>query len=161
MTRMSSHGRDLLASPAFEGCVLREYIDAAGHPTIGCGHKLLQSEISSGMLRIDGEQVSYSAGISREDAMRLLDQDLAMAESAVTRLVKVPLEQCRFDALVSLVFNIGVTHFTDSTLLRCLNDGNFEAAPAQFRRWCFAGGHRLQGLVNRREKEIALFEGRL
>ena len=77
---------------------------------------------------------------------------------AVAEAVRIPLTQNQFDALVSFAFNIGLPAFRDSTLLRRLNAGNLAAVPSEMRRWNKSDGQVVQGLVNRREAEIAQFE---
>ena len=47
-----------------------------------------------------------------------------------------------------------------STLLRVLNEGQYDEVPAQIKRWNKAGGQVLEGLVRRREAEALLFEGK-
>ena len=79
------------------------------------------------------------------------------AAQAVTALVRAPMTQCQFDALVSFVFNTGAQAFSCSTLLEKLNAGDMAGAAAEFPRWCFATGKRLPGLVARRAAEAALF----
>lgn len=159
LRRMSDRGRELLTE--WEGGVrLHEYLDPAGLPTIGVGHLIRHGEMLAG-LQIDGRRVPYKDGISREDAMALLDADLRWVESLLNSRLALPLAQCEFDALCSLVFNIGPRRFLESTLLECLNAGNREAVPAQFRRWVNSEGQRLQGLVDRRDAEISLWEGKL
>jgi len=67
------------------------------------------------------------------------------------------LNQNQFNALVSLAYNIGEKAFTGSTLVKRLNEGNYKAAADQFLVWVNAGGKRMQGLVNRRNKEREVF----
>jgi lysozyme len=67
------------------------------------------------------------------------------------------LTQNQFDALVSFSFNVGVHAFSKSTLLKKLNREDYKGAKREFRRWVYAGGRRLQGLVNRRNQEAQLF----
>jgi lysozyme len=86
-----------------------------------------------------------------------LEQDLIMAENAVSSLVKVPLTDNQFAALVSFVFNVGPTKFANSTLLKKLNDDDYESVPTYLKSWVFAGGQKRQGLVNRRAAEAALW----
>jgi len=56
-----------------------------------------------------------------------------------------------------LAFNVGVGAFSKSTLLRRLNKRDYQGTKGEFNRWVYAGGRRLQGLVNRRAKEANLF----
>ena len=67
------------------------------------------------------------------------------------------LTQYQFDALVSFVFNVGVGAFGGSTLLRRLNQGDYNAVPAELMRWVNSGGTPLPGLVRRRRAEGVLF----
>lgn len=129
-----------------EGVINRVYLDPVGLPTVGVGH-LVTPE--------DGLMVGDL--ISESLALELLRKDLAKAEAAVLKAVKVPLSQNQFDALVSFVFNVGASNFRTSTLLRHLNAFNYTAAADEFPKWANAGGRRLPGLVRRRADERALF----
>ncbi|MBI5427444.1 MAG: lysozyme, partial [Nitrospinae bacterium] len=91
------------------------YEDEAGKRTIGWGHLLLPGE-------------EFPDGITKEQALRLLAQDMRIAETAIQRKVKVGLVQHQFDALTSLVFNIGGGAFENSTLLRLLNREEYNKA---------------------------------
>ena len=125
-----------------EGVRYHAYDDGVGVWTIGVGH-------TKGVMKgdkVDDRQVD-----------EFLRQDLESAEYAVNSLVKVDLTQNAFDALVSLVFNIGSGAFAGSTLLKMLNKGNYHAAADQFPRWNMAGGKVLRGLVIRRAAERVLF----
>ncbi len=153
--QMSENGKKLLAQ--WEGVRLEVYKDSAGLDTIGVGHLLTKSERESGHIVINGQPAPYANGLTNEQVMDLLAQDLERFEKAVTDNVTVPLNQNQFDALVSFAFNVGVNAFRNSTLLRLLNQGKYDEVPAQLRRWNKAGGRVVQGLVNRREKEIALW----
>lgn len=118
------------------------YPDAVHVPTIGYGHT---KGVYLGMV------------ISCEQAESFLQEDLRVAEAAVSHLVKVSLNDNQFSALVSFVFNLGAGALSGSTLLRELNAGNYQAAADQFLRWTRAGGQVLQGLVRRRQAEQKLF----
>ena len=59
-------------------------------------------------------------------------------------------------AAVSLAYNIGVNAYCKSTVDRMFDAGNWRAGCDAFRRWVIAGGKRVQGLVNRRERERAI-----
>lgn len=128
----------------FEGFSAVRYICPAGYPTIGYGHMI-----------VDGED--FPEPLSIEEAERLLQQDLARFEAAVGRMVKVPITDNQFAALVSFAYNLGTGNLKASTLLRHLNGGQAREAAAQFKRWRFAGGRVLKGLVARRQAEAELF----
>jgi len=142
----------------WEGSRTRPYRDAGGKLTIGVGHLLTKSELSSGKILIKGKAVLFAAGLSDQQILDLLGQDLAGAEQAVNDGVEVDLNQSQFDTLVSFSFNVGNTAFKNSTLLRLLNQGEYDAVPAQLRRWVRCNGKVVQGLVNRREQEIELWQ---
>lgn len=88
---------------------------------------------------------------------RLLLRDLHIAELVVNSNVRVKLTQNQYNALVSFAFNVGVGAFRKSTLLRLLNNSGYESVPDQMRRWIFSAGRQIQGLKNRREKEVKLW----
>jgi lysozyme len=140
-----------------EGKRNKVYDDSAGLPTIGVGHLLTQEENSSGKITINGQPIDYSLGLTDQQVMDLLAQDLVRFEQVVQNEVRVDLNQNQFDALVSFSFNVGTQAFKNSTLLKVLNDGLYEEVPDQLRRWVKAGGKTVQGLVNRRENEINLW----
>lgn len=128
----------------YEGCCLDAYLCPAKVPTIGYGHT---------------EGVNLGMRITQEQADSLLKGDLVSREAAVRRLVRVPVTQGQFDALVSFVYNIGTGAFERSTLLKKLNAGDTRGASAQFAVWNKAGGKELPGLTKRRAAERALFDG--
>jgi lysozyme len=156
---MSEKARKLLAR--WEGVRKEVYDDVAGLPTIGVGHLLTQDELHSGTIDIDGQAVDYRRGLSDSQVLDLLAQDLVRFEKAVEELVEVSLSQNQFDALISFSFNVGTSAFGKSTLLKVLNQGQYDQVPAQLRRWVKAGGKTVDGLVNRRENEIALWNGQI
>lgn len=88
-------------------------------------------------------------------------QDLAPFEDAVDSLVKVPLSDNQFAALVSFCFNVGIGAFKGSTLLKRLNKGKYDAVPYELLKWTktTVNGVKIdsQGLRNRRNKEIGLW----
>jgi lysozyme len=105
---------------------------------------------------------------TQEEADQMLVEDLEEFEVAVTNAVKPdvaygsagksPLNQNQFDALVSWTYNLGPTNLHASTLLIRLNEGKFDEAPDEIRRWNRAGGKVVAGLVRRREAEALLFQ---
>jgi lysozyme len=157
MMKMSDKGKQLLAD--WEGLELKLYKDVAGLPTIGVGHLLTRSELTSGKIIINGLVVRYADGITKQQALDLLGQDLQRFEDAVNESVTVTLSQNQFDALVSFTFNVGSGAFQNSTLLKKLNHGMYDEVPNQLKRWVFAGGQRVRGLEVRRENEIKLWNG--
>jgi len=133
------------------------YPDSGGVPTIGIGHKLTVGERASGKIVINNVPVEYRKGLDRQTALNLLNQDASKAQDAINRLVTVPLNRNQFTALVSFVFNVGVTAFRESTLLRVLNFGRYTEVPSQLKRWIYDNGVIVNGLINRRNAEIELW----
>ncbi len=148
-TKLSPNGAAFIGR--FEGFRSAMYNDAANHCTIGFGHLVHHGPING------SESAEFKAGITRERALQLLQADAAIAAKCVATNVKVPLNQAQFDALVSFTFNVGTGAFTESTLLKLLNKGEYAAVPGQLERWSRAGGRVLQGLLNRRHSEGTLF----
>ena len=142
--KISTTGINLIKS--FEGLKLQAYIDAVGILTIGYGHTGL--DVHKGMT------------ITEAQATDLLYKDLTSFESAVTKLITIPLNQNQFDALVSFTYNVGVGSLESSTLRRRLNaheDPN-TVAKQELIKWVKGNNNQtLPGLVTRREAEIALF----
>ncbi len=100
----------------------------------------------------DDERDRFADGIDETEAEVLLRRDVKTAERAVLRLIRVPLEDGRFDALCSFTFNLGSGALQRSTLRRKANREEHGAVPTEFRRWVWAGGRKLKGLVRRREE---------
>jgi len=155
--KMSPVGLQLLT--LWEGSKAKVYKDSAGLPTIGVGHLLLKSEIAADAIKIGGQLVRLRFGLTEDQIRGLLAQDLVRFEDAINKNVKVTLSQNQFDALVAFCFNVGVSSFLRSTLLKAINNGTLDAVPDQLRRWNTVGGKPVPGLVNRREKEIKLWRG--
>jgi lysozyme len=140
-----------------EGSRNRMYKDPVGLPTIGVGHLLTRSELTSGKIVISSQVVHWREGLTDRQVTDLLAQDIHKFEEAVNKSILVTLNQNQFDALVSLAFNIGEGAFQKSTLLRKLNAKDFGGAADQFLRWIYSAGRKLPGLVTRRKEERALF----
>ena len=140
--QLSDAGLDLVKRS--EGFRSHTYLDVNGFPTIGYGHRILPSE-------------SFPGPIAETQANDLLASDLRVAEQDVVRLVKVPLTQGQFDALVDFCFNLGGGRLACSTLLKVLNGGRYQDAVEQLLRWDLAGGQVNAGLKARRQAECALW----
>jgi len=127
--------------------------------TIGVGHVIDPQHAKVPMA--DRKQLPIPAGwdrvLSNDEIMDILKKDLNRFEQGVERLIKVPLTQGQFDALVSFSFNVGLGNLQNSTLRMKVNRGDFEGASEQFLVWTKAGGKVLKGLVTRRTDEQALF----
>jgi lysozyme len=145
MRNVTQAGIDLIKR--FEGFSPTVYICPAGYPTIGYGHVVKPDE-----------RQQFASGVTHEQAETLLRHDVQTAERAVLRLITVPLTDGQFDALVSFTFNLGAGALQRSTLRRKVNRGDHAAVPAEFRKWVWAGGRKLPGLVQRRLAESVLYQ---
>ena len=132
----------------FEGLRTKAYLDSVGIATIGYGHT---KGVKLGMV------------ITETKAEELLKQDLEYFEDRVSEMVKIPLKQNEFDALISFTFNLGEGNLAKSTLLKKLNNVSYtnpmvmvEIAD-EFLKWDKAGGRVLSGLTKRRKAEREMF----
>jgi lysozyme len=141
MMKISERGLDIIRK--HEGLRLKAYKCPAGVWTIGYGST---RGVTDGM------------EITADEANMRLWRDVKDSEKCVNGAVTVPLTQGEFDALCSFVFNLGCGAFRRSTLLRLLNDSDYDRAADEFARWNKAGGRVLPGLVARREEEKKRFE---
>jgi len=138
---INAAGETLIKS--FEGCCLTARPDVGGIPTIGYGH--CGPDVVNGMVW------------TQQQADGALASDLEKACGSIQRLVKVPLNENQFAALVSFTFNVGPGNLQRSTLLTLLNRGFYEQIPAQLMRWNRVNGEILGGLSRRRAAEGQLW----
>ncbi len=139
---MKTSGEGIALIKKFEGCELNSYQCSADVWTIGYGHT---------------RGVNEGDTCTKDDAEKILIDDLVEFEGYVNDLVDTELTQNQFDALVAWTFNLGPTNLKSSTLLTRLNSGDLDDVPHQIKRWNKAGGKVLDGLVRRREAEALLW----
>lgn len=134
---------------AWEGVRLVPYRDGAGYWTIGCGHRMQDSDPRT--------------PITQDECDALLDVDLRYFAEGVTKLIFMPIRQCQFDALIAFSFNVGLGALAGSTLRKRVNGGYFDQAGDEFLRWNIATNATTgrkepsAGLTKRREAERAMF----
>lgn len=126
---------------------MEAYRDTACIWTIGYGHTS----------NAGNPLVKKGMCITQKQAEEILCEDLKQFERAVSQAVRVSLTDCQFAALVSFCYNVGTKAFCNSTLLKKLNKGDYEAVPAELQKWNKVGGKVLQGLANRRAAEAGLW----
>lgn len=131
---------------AHEGLSLRAYKCKAGVWTIGYGHTAGVQE---------GDEITEC------EADGYLMRDMRWAEDCVAA-IGVPLRQNQFDALVSLVFNIGIGNFESSTIRKRVKaNPDDERIRAEFMRWVKVreNGKLVEntGLKKRRANEANLY----
>lgn len=133
-----------------EGFRAKAYLDPVNIPTIGYG-------LTRYFHRDGSPRVRMGDVISQEEAEYSLLFTLQTFVNEVAPSIRVELTQNQVDAISSFVYNVGVTNFLNSTLLRRLNAGDIQGAADQFPRWNKAGGKVYRGLVRRRADERSLF----
>lgn len=157
MYRLSRNGLKFLIRE--EGFLNRIYVDEGGYRTIGIGHKLTTEENNSGYININGEDVFYEFGLTLQQVTDLCRQDLRRFELNLGNKVNVVLTTQQIDCLLSFMFNVGVTQFNRSTLLRILNNSpeDHNRIQKELKRWVFVKGKVSKILKGRRNREAALF----
>lgn len=125
----------------FEGLRNYAYKDIVGVPTICYGHT---SNVQMGDWKSD------------EECLLILKEESKSFSDAVLRHTKVPLSQGELDAYTSFTYNVGEGAFKNSTLLKYLNQGKRVEACNELKKWVYAGGKKVRGLVNRRAEELKL-----
>jgi lysozyme len=129
-----------------EGLRLKPYLDSAGIPTIGIGCTIYEN----------GTRVTMKdKAISKSRAISLFRNILKNYERAVWSNTRDDINQNQFDALTSLCYNIGVTHFKGSTVLRLVNAKAEQGIKKAFEMWRFANGEEV--LLERRRREADLY----
>lgn len=156
--KFSNAGQEMLMD--IEGFVSTPTPDIAGHPTIGCGHKIKPGE------KFDT--------ITKGTGIMIMMEDVKPFENIINNYIPVQLTQNQFDALVIFIFNIGQAAFLNSTVYNNLKLGYFEDATVPWERWINVSEWKtdpetgvkkrvlvpVQGLINRRKREIELFRRR-
>lgn len=132
----------------FEGFRPRPYLCPAGVPTIGFGTTRY----------LDGTPIRLTDPPITRDHARILVREQVLSEylAGVIKLCPDVDTPARLAALVDFAYNLGTGQLRASTLRRRVNADDWEAVPAEFRKWVRGGGRVLPGLVKRREAEVAL-----
>lgn len=131
----------------YEGYSGIAYLCPAKVPTIGWGSTMYDN----------GELVKLGDVISKTRAEELLNYEVNHVARKLNAL-QLGLNQNQFDAIVSFVYNIGITAFRKSTILRLISDNpNNQDIAVQFGRWVYGGGKMLPGLVKRRADEMEMY----
>lgn len=100
---------------------------------------------------------------SQCDALLLKDLNNVYGPQ-VKRLVKVPLSQGEYNALVDFAYNLGVGNLASSTLLKLVNQGEYSRASLEFPKWKYVNGkdctilaNKCGGIPKRRAWQQAMF----
>ena len=138
--KVSDNGIDILIQ--FEGFRNKAYLDSVGVPTIAWGHT---------------KGVKLGMKCDEEQGEKWLKEDIEPLENYLNTIPELD-TQGKFDACVDFCYNLGIGNFKSSTLLKKIkNKASDNEICKQFRRWVYAGGKKLTGLVRRREAECELW----
>ncbi len=137
--KLSDKGKRVLAQ--VEAAVLVPYQDGR-HYSIGFGH--------------NGPEVAAMGPITVQKAFEMLEEDLKPREARVDDLIKVPITQEQFDALVLLHYQSGNRYLPLAAHM--INYGEMGALQRAWNTWSYAhGGKKMRGLETRRRREKAIF----
>jgi lysozyme len=143
---LSQNGLDLIKS--LEGFRASPYLDSAQIPTIGYGT----------ILYPDGNRVTMDdSDITLTQGEQYLAFEINQKTTGVGGMVTSAVNQNQFDALVSFAYNLGLGALHGSTLLKLVNQSDFDDAANEFLKWNHAGGQVVAGLTRRRLAEKQLF----
>jgi len=135
----------------FEGCRLKPYLCPAGIATIGYGSTRYP----------DGRRVTMQdEPISEEKAEVFLYYIVTRIAYSIFKLCPILLTEDRGKqaSIIDFVYNLGTGNLKASTLRRRINEGNWDEAAHELRKWIYGGGRRLRGLIIRRNVEAKFFE---
>ena len=131
------------------GLYLKSYQDSGGVWTVGFGSTYdfdKQRKVQQGDV------------ITEAQAQKWLEMETSQNAKDIDSLVTVPLTNNQKNSLVSFVYNVGISAFKASSMLRLLNSGaDKNTVAAQFDRWVYDNGVKVKGLINRRNAEKKLF----
>jgi len=140
MMHVSARGRAIIKQ--FEGFRADAYQDVVGVWTIGFGFTR-------------GVQPGQHMTLQQAEA-RLITELLGYEQAVLSGCTREP-NQHQLDAMCSLAWNIGITGFLRSTVLKAHNRGDTQSASRAFGLWNKAGGREWAGLTRRRAAEAALY----
>ena len=145
--KLNENGYNLICE--FEGLKLKPYLCSARISTIGYGNTYYPN----------GKRVTLlDDAITKEYAFEIFKTIADKFAKRVDEMVKTELTQNQFNALVSFAYNVGTGAFATSTLLKKVNNNpNDVAIKNEFLKWVRANKKVIQGLVNRRNKEVLIY----
>jgi lysozyme len=133
-----------------EGFVGSIYKDAVNKNTIGYGHLI-------------GPGEDFSKGLTKAQAENLLNNDIATKVKQMNQYITRDLTQNQFDAVASLVFNVGIGSKVTPSLIKLVNSENIsyeevERVFSLYNKGQVGGEYLvLPGLVSRRSEEAKLY----
>jgi lysozyme len=143
VSQLTQAGLDMIAQ--FEGFAPTPYNDPPGSTkySIGFGHQIQP-----------GENLTR---VTLDEAKALLAKDTAHAQDVVRSVITRPLTDAQFNALTSLVYNIGESAFRAGTIPTKVNAGDFARVAQTMQAYNKSGGQVNASLVKRRAVEASAF----
>lgn len=143
-------GIEKLATTPYDDQTALDITEWVKGATIGYGHLISKTEWPK-----------YKNGISEAEAIELFQSDIGPFIKAVQSLVKTKIKQTEFDALVILIFNIGITAFKNSSALKLINNpsakNTYKNLESAWKAWNKSNKKINKGLINRRNAEWNIF----
>ena len=129
----------------FEGFSEIAYLDTMAKPNVWTiGHGLTRGVK-------EGDRITYEESVKR----KLVEMNRHW--NPLTSHIKVPINQDMCNAITAWAYNVGVGAARSSTLLRKLNQKDYDGAADELLRWNRAGGKVWRGLTRRRNAERNMF----
>ena len=126
-----------------EGFEAMAYKCPAGRWTIGFGH---------------ARNVHEGDVITRREAYELLDRDLIRTQEELATLIHIDINENQFIALMSFVYNFGLTKCRTYRLFGMINRGETENIKEWWPKYCDPKNKKItKGLRDRRMRELNLF----
>ncbi|ALX97252.1 lysozyme [Serratia fonticola] len=122
-----------------EGREYTPYRDVVGVLTVCDGHT--------------GKDIIPGKRYTDRECDALLNSDLRIVAAGVDPYIRSDISNTQRAAIYSFAYNVGVTAFRNSTMLKKINAGDQKGACDELRRWTYAGGKQWKGLMNRRAIE--------
>jgi GH24 family phage-related lysozyme (muramidase) len=143
---ISKSGAQFIKS--FEGCRLHAYQDTGGVWTIGYG--------------ATGPEIGRNTIWTQDQVeARFLEDLSSRAKTLSTLLGNAETTQGQFDAMLSLMYNIGNAAFKKSSVLREHKARRYSMAASSLLKWNKDNGVVIMGLVRRRIAEKLMYLGEL
>ena len=145
--KLNNKGYNLIKQ--FEGYSDRPYLCPAGIPTIGFGNTYYPNGIK---VKLTDKQ------ITRDYANEMLAFVADNFAKEVLKSITSIITQNQLNALTAFAYNLGMTNFRNSSLLKKVNaNPNDPSIKEEFLKWNKSNGKILQGLINRRRAEANLY----
>ncbi len=103
-----------------------------------------------------GDDIIPSKTYTDAECDALTAKDVLKSQEAVDEHLEIEVSDKTKSAFISFTYNVGISAFKHSTLLKLANEGNIRGACEQLSRWVFVKKEVIKGLVNRRRSERSM-----